>query len=177
MTKPNERKPGQICRHPANHSGLHVGNIVKKILESNEGNRRRNRAKNNAKYKLVLDPQLSAPRFQGGFIDAVKVPKKKGGYVAAIIYKVPESVRTEATKTILYSHGNATYVGAMIGDGNAFIPLVRALTIRGDHQPKANKRTGTPNTTRNGASSWGPTAVPPTAFPFITSMYHCARIH
>jgi fermentation-respiration switch protein FrsA (DUF1100 family) len=46
-------------------------------------------------------------------IDAVKVPKKKGGYVAAIVYIVPESVRTEATKTIIYSHGNATEVGAM----------------------------------------------------------------
>lgn len=70
-------------------------------------------AENKVQYKLVLDPRLSAPRFEGGRVEAVKIRTKTGAYVAAVIYHVPEEVRTENTKTIIYSHGNATDVGAM----------------------------------------------------------------
>jgi len=70
-------------------------------------------AKNNIKYKLMLDPRLSAPRFQGGLVEAVKIRTKTGAYVAAVIYRVPEANVTDKTKTLIYSHGNATDVGAM----------------------------------------------------------------
>jgi hypothetical protein len=70
-------------------------------------------AKNKVQYKLVLDARLSAPRFQGGSIDAIKILTKTGAHVAAVVYKVPSEIRTETTKTIIYSHGNATDVGAM----------------------------------------------------------------
>ena len=70
-------------------------------------------AKNNVKYKLVLDPRLPTPMFDNGAVECVKCPSKKGVYVAAVIYKVPSNLVTENTKTLIYSHGNATDVGAM----------------------------------------------------------------
>mmetsp|Transcript_81042 Transcript_81042/g.235031 ORF Transcript_81042/g.235031 Transcript_81042/m.235031 type:complete len:385 (+) Transcript_81042:200-1354(+) len=70
-------------------------------------------AKNNVKYKLVLDPRLTTPRFRGGSVEAVKIKTKTGAFVAAIVTKVPPEARTENTKTIIYSHGNATDIGAM----------------------------------------------------------------
>ena len=70
-------------------------------------------AKNNVKYKLILDPRLSTPRFQGSLVEAVKIRTKTGANVAAVIYRVPEANVTDRTKTIIYSHGNATDVGAM----------------------------------------------------------------
>jgi len=70
-------------------------------------------AKNNVTYKLILDPRLSVPRFRGGNVEAVKIKTKTGAYVAAIVYKVPEEVKNDNTKTIIFSHGNATDIGAM----------------------------------------------------------------
>ena len=70
-------------------------------------------AKKNVVYKLILDPRLSAPRFDGGSVQAVKILTKKGVYVAAVVYKVPSDLANDNTKTIIYSHGNATDVGAM----------------------------------------------------------------
>jgi hypothetical protein len=70
-------------------------------------------AKKNVEYKLVLDPRLSAPRFDGGSVQAVKILTKKGVYVGAVVYKVPSDLANDNTKTIIYSHGNATDVGAM----------------------------------------------------------------
>ena len=71
-------------------------------------------AQNKIKYKLVLDPRLTPPRFHGGSIEAVKIPTKKGtSYCAAIVYKVPEQSLNDNTRTIIYSHGNATDIGAM----------------------------------------------------------------
>lgn len=70
-------------------------------------------AKNNVKYRLVLDPRLPTPVFDAGAVQCVKCPSKKGVYVAAVIYKVPSNLVTENTKTLIYSHGNATDVGAM----------------------------------------------------------------
>ncbi|KAL3916159.1 MAG: hypothetical protein SGILL_005306 [Bacillariaceae sp.] len=70
-------------------------------------------AQNNVKYKLILDPRLAPPRFNGGRVEAVKIPTKKGTYCAAIVYRVPEESQNENTRTIIYSHGNATDIGAM----------------------------------------------------------------
>jgi hypothetical protein len=70
-------------------------------------------AQNKIKYNLVLDPRLAPPRFRGGSVEAVKIPTKKGSYCAAIVYKVPEESLNGNTRTIIYSHGNATDIGAM----------------------------------------------------------------
>lgn len=71
-------------------------------------------AKNKVGYRLVLDPRLSPPRFHGGVVEAVKVPTRKGAsYCAAIVYRVPEHAQSADTRTIIYSHGNATDIGAM----------------------------------------------------------------
>jgi len=64
-------------------------------------------------YKLLLDPRLQVPPHDDGAIEAVKIPAKRGVYVAAVVYRVPFERRTERTKTIVYSHGNATDIGAM----------------------------------------------------------------
>ena len=81
-------------------------------------------ASNNVRYKLVLDPRLHPPRFNNGCTaDAVKIPTGKKSstnrsYCAAIVYKVPPSNADttsdgKKTMTIIYSHGNATDIGAM----------------------------------------------------------------
>ena len=91
-------------------------------------------AKNGVQYKLHLDPRLQPPRFGGSgrrgggngrggdinddeCIQAVKIPcgRKQNGssYCAAIVYKVPPELQTDKTFTIIYSHGNATDIGAM----------------------------------------------------------------
>jgi Serine aminopeptidase, S33 len=70
-------------------------------------------AKNQVKYRLVLDPRLAPPRFSGGMVEAVKIPTKKGSFCAAIVYRVPEASINDTTRTIIYSHGNATDIGAM----------------------------------------------------------------
>lgn len=64
-------------------------------------------------YKLLLDPRLQVPPHDDGAIEAVKVPSKRGVYIACVIYRVPTNRRDERTKTLIYSHGNATDVGAM----------------------------------------------------------------
>ncbi len=71
-------------------------------------------AKNKVQFKLVLDSRLAPPRFHGGTVEAVKIPTKNGGsYCAAIVYRVPEHALNVNTRTIIYSHGNATDIGAM----------------------------------------------------------------
>jgi hypothetical protein len=70
-------------------------------------------AKNHVKYRLVLDPRLAPPRFNGGKVEAVKIPTKNGSFCAAIVYRVPEASDNVNTRTIIYSHGNATDIGAM----------------------------------------------------------------
>lgn len=66
-------------------------------------------------YQFVLDPRLSPPPRYSGYVEAVKIgphPKTKS-FVAAVIYRQDQSNVTENTKTIIYSHGNATDIGAM----------------------------------------------------------------
>ena len=76
-------------------------------------------AANGVTYTLVLDPRLQPPRFRtGGTTEAVKIPTSSKAHCAAIVCKVPPSNKDttsdgKKTMTIIYSHGNATDVGAM----------------------------------------------------------------
>ena len=78
----------------------------RKVRDSND-------AKHSVTFKLLLDPRLQVPPHDEGSIEAVKVAAPRNTYIAAIIYRVPEHRRTANTKTMLYSHGNATDIGAM----------------------------------------------------------------
>ena len=85
--------------------------------------------KNNVKYSLKLDSRLHVPRYERNAVEAVKIPAKNGIHVAAVIYRITavdrEDPRAKASngaspeekkkqpKTIIYSHGNATDIGAM----------------------------------------------------------------
>jgi fermentation-respiration switch protein FrsA (DUF1100 family) len=108
---PNEGESREKMKSPAQQLTDRAKDLRKRAKKRNARDARD--AMNNVKYKLVLDPRLSAPRFHGGSIEAVKIKTKTGAHVAAVIYRVPEEVRNENTKTIIYSHGNATDVGAM----------------------------------------------------------------
>jgi hypothetical protein len=68
--------------------------------------------KHSVHYKLLLDPRLQVPPHDDGAIEAIKVPAPHA-YIAAVLYRVPQHRRNEHTKTLIYSHGNATDVGAM----------------------------------------------------------------
>ena len=83
-------------------------------------------AANKVTYRLVLDPRLQPPRFRnGGTVEAVKIPtkpknknKNPPSHCAAIVTRVPPSRKDttsdgKKTMTIIYSHGNATDIGAM----------------------------------------------------------------
>ena len=70
---------------------------------------------NNVTYKFIPDPRLVRPPSYSGNLEAVKIgphPKTKS-YIAALVYRVREDRLTDQTKTIIYSHGNATDIGAM----------------------------------------------------------------
>lgn len=75
-------------------------------------------AKNRVTYNFVPDLVMvgNLPPFHGT-IHPMKIgpQKKTGTYVAALLYKLPPNECSARTKTILYSHGNATDVGAMAG--------------------------------------------------------------
>ena len=64
-------------------------------------------------YRLALDQRLILPPYEESCIRAVKVPGPNGALLATLIYQVPAEQCTEDTKTIIYSHGNATDIGAM----------------------------------------------------------------
>lgn len=73
-------------------------------------------AANGVTYRFIPDTGTLGPlpSFHGT-ITALKIgpqPKTKS-YIAALLYKLPDSEITPTTKTILYSHGNATDIGAM----------------------------------------------------------------
>lgn len=85
----------------------------------------------NVQYKLKLDSRLAIPRYERDAVEAIKIPAKNGIHVAAVIYRITAaerqttihetssgtepvlSKRQRQPKTIIYSHGNATDVGAM----------------------------------------------------------------
>ena len=73
-------------------------------------------AKAGVTYRFVPDTDSlgSLPSFNGS-VEAVKIgpQKKTGTYIAALLYR--RHAEDVDTKTIVYSHGNATDVGAMAG--------------------------------------------------------------
>lgn len=71
-----------------------------------------NDAKHEVIFKLLLDPRLQVPPHDEGAIEAVKIAAPRNTYIAAIVYRVPAHRRHSQTKTLLYSHGNATDLGA-----------------------------------------------------------------
>lgn len=72
-------------------------------------------AANNVCYRFVPDQRLPSPPNFSGTMEAVKIgpQKRTGAYVAAVIYRIRKEKQNDRTKTIIYSHGNATDVGAM----------------------------------------------------------------
>jgi hypothetical protein len=108
---PNEGESREKMKSPAQQLTDRTKELRKQAKKRNVRDARD--AKNDVKYKLVLDPRLQSPRFRGGVVEAAKIRTKTGAYVAAIIYKIPSEVQNEHTKTIIYSHGNATDIGAM----------------------------------------------------------------
>ena len=68
-------------------------------------------AKAGVTFQLLLDPRLQVPPHDDDLIQAVKIPSCCGVHVAAVVYRSPR--QTPQTKTIIYSHGNATDIGAM----------------------------------------------------------------
>lgn len=66
-------------------------------------------------YRFIPDTRLVEPPGYSGSIEAVKIGpcKKSKSFVAAVIYRIREDRVTDKTKTIIYSHGNATDIGAM----------------------------------------------------------------
>jgi pimeloyl-ACP methyl ester carboxylesterase len=75
-------------------------------------------AQKSVTYQFVPDIATlgNLPSFHGS-IQAIKIgpQKRTGSYIAALLYKLPNSEITPNTKTILYSHGNAADIGAMSG--------------------------------------------------------------
>lgn len=73
-------------------------------------------AKAGVTYRFIPDTDSlgSLPSFNGS-VEAVKIgpQKKTGTYIAALLYR--RHAKDDDTKTIVYSHGNATDVGAMAG--------------------------------------------------------------
>lgn len=109
--KPKEGEMREEMKSPAQQLTDRTKVLRRQAKKRNQRDARD--AKNKVTYKLVLDPRLSVPRYDGGSVSAVKIATKKGAYCAAIVYKVPEHLVTANTKTIIYSHGNATDIGAM----------------------------------------------------------------
>lgn len=71
-------------------------------------------------YEFIPDPRLSQPPASSGTIEAIKIPHLGKNlrpssriHVACVIYRIRQDKVTESTKTIIYSHGNATDIGAM----------------------------------------------------------------
>jgi acetyl esterase/lipase len=71
-----------------------------------------NDAKHGVTFKLLLDPRLQVPPHDEGAIKAVKIAAPRNVYIAALIYRVPAHRRNDQTRTMIYSHGNATDLGA-----------------------------------------------------------------
>lgn len=79
--------------------------VERKARDSND-------AKHSVTYKLLLDSRLHVPPHDEGAIEAIKIPAPRSVYIAAIVYRVPEHRRTSNTRTLIFSHGNATDLGA-----------------------------------------------------------------
>mmetsp|Transcript_7186 Transcript_7186/g.10294 ORF Transcript_7186/g.10294 Transcript_7186/m.10294 type:complete len:408 (+) Transcript_7186:482-1705(+) len=70
---------------------------------------------NGVTYNFIPDPRLQTPPHFDGTIEAVKIGphSKKDNFVAAVLYRLPHERQLTTTRTIIYSHGNATDIGAM----------------------------------------------------------------
>lgn len=82
-------------------------------------------AENGVTYKFIPDERLREVPSFSGTIECIKIhnPYCKS-YIATMIYKLPDSEETNNDrKTIVYSHGNATDLGAM--------HLIQCLLARG----------------------------------------------
>jgi acetyl esterase/lipase len=95
-----------------------------RILRQRAKSRNRRDAKDaeaGVTFNFAPDPRLACPSLSARMTaEAVKVgpQKKTGTYIAALIYRYqprnpPSSNKDRPVKTILYSHGNATDIGAM----------------------------------------------------------------
>jgi hypothetical protein len=90
-------------------------------------------AKAGVTYRLLLDPRLMRSPLTSsvGTVDAVKIPSTRGVYVAALVYRVPRP--TSRTKTIIYSHGNATDIGAMFPMQSILVQSLEANVVCYDY--------------------------------------------
>jgi len=68
-------------------------------------------ASNGVTYKFIPDSRIPKPRFDGSITCTKLYNRKAKSYIATVIYRVKNS--TDDTKTLIYSHGNATDIGAM----------------------------------------------------------------
>lgn len=66
-------------------------------------------------YSFIPDYRLATPPNFSGTVEAVKIgpEKKTKHFIAAVIYRISPAKVTNSTKTLIYSHGNATDIGAM----------------------------------------------------------------
>ena len=84
-------------------------------------------------YRLLLDPRLMRSPMASniGTVQAIKIPSSGGVYVAALVYRVTRS--TSRTKTIIYSHGNATDIGAMFPMQSVLVQSLDANVVCYDY--------------------------------------------
>jgi len=87
--------------------------------------------RNGVTYNLALDPRLVRPPVRGGTVETVKIPTKRNVHLATIIYRVAEP--TIATKTIIYSHGNATDIGAMFNLQSILVQSLNCNVVMYDY--------------------------------------------
>mmetsp|Transcript_5850 Transcript_5850/g.9716 ORF Transcript_5850/g.9716 Transcript_5850/m.9716 type:complete len:404 (+) Transcript_5850:31-1242(+) len=89
-------------------------------------------ATNGVTYRVALDPRLTRPP-SGGTVEAVKIRKPSNVHVAALIYRVPANRSSARTKTIIYSHGNATDVGAMFSLQSILVQALECNVVSFDY--------------------------------------------
>lgn len=72
-------------------------------------------ARRGVTYRFTPDNRLMSPPPFSGTVDAIKIGPdgKTGAFVAALVYRLRAGRQTEGTRTLIYSHGNATDIGAM----------------------------------------------------------------
>ena len=111
--KENKKKTKKKKKSPA--AQLTERNLKLRKRAKARNSRDRKDAATKVRYRFEPDPRLAKPPRFSGTMEAIKIgpQKKTGAYVAAVIYRVRRDKLTDRTKTIIYSHGNATDVGAM----------------------------------------------------------------
>lgn len=112
--------------------------LTDRALESRKRAKLRNQrdladAKAGVTYRLLLDPRLMRSPLSSnvGSVEAVKIASSRGVYVAALVYRVPRP--TSRTKTIIYSHGNATDIGAMFPMQSILVQSLEANVVCYDY--------------------------------------------